>query len=395
MPATHNTLYEDTYKKAGQQYESSKEEMLSLTFGLSKYSHILRLNEFVVITDSNTVLHWSTMKDPGGTVRRWLDYIQQFNFTVQHRAGKYNTNADLISRAKHMDEPSPSCIDSITQGKEEIYPLPWTKVSNIPEYIPPRSRGRKTANLQVNNIPEYTPPLNRAGKTANIQVNNISEYIPPSCTGKICTQIELPWHLSGNNGMEGRGPSLIGAIQGKIAIDQYDLEKAQIEDGSISLVKSWFNKNTGKVDDKNIDTEEFETLHSDVLQLYKVRKQLELLTLINTVTTTLDTEEGKLACQRLVSTMMELMGSLVAVRLYQKIKDSLRMEIEGVRFFTDSSAVLGMLNKDSEDWFPRNFPSIFVNMESKHYHLWWCKYVLRYWLLPATTFTFVFSTLII
>ena len=35
-------------------------------------------------------------------------------------------------------------------------------------------------------------------------------------------------------------------------------------------------------------------------------KQLELLTLINTVTTTLDTEEGKLACQRLASTMMEL-----------------------------------------------------------------------------------------
>ena len=44
---------------------------------------------------------------------------------------------------------------------------------------------------------------------------------------------------------------------------------------------------------------------------------------------------------------MELMGSLVAVRLYQKIKDSLRMDIEEVRFFTDSSAVLGMLNKNS------------------------------------------------
>ncbi len=37
-----------------------------------------------------------------------------------------------------------------------------------------------------------------------------------------------------------------------------------------------------------------------------MRKQLELMTLINTVTTTLDTEEGKLACQRLVNTMMEL-----------------------------------------------------------------------------------------
>ena len=37
-----------------------------------------------------------------------------------------------------------------------------------------------------------------------------------------------------------------------------------------------------------------------------MEKQLELMTLIDTVTTTLDTEEGKLACQRLVSTMMEL-----------------------------------------------------------------------------------------
>jgi len=37
-----------------------------------------------------------------------------------------------------------------------------------------------------------------------------------------------------------------------------------------------------------------------------MRKQLELMTLINTVTTTLDTEEGKLACQRLVNTMLEL-----------------------------------------------------------------------------------------
>ena len=37
-----------------------------------------------------------------------------------------------------------------------------------------------------------------------------------------------------------------------------------------------------------------------------MRKQLELMTLIDTVTTTLDTEEGKLACRRLVNTMMEL-----------------------------------------------------------------------------------------
>jgi len=35
-------------------------------------------------------------------------------------------------------------------------------------------------------------------------------------------------------------------------------------------------------------------------------KQLEIMTLIDTVTTTLNTEEGKLACQRLVSTIIKL-----------------------------------------------------------------------------------------
>jgi hypothetical protein len=44
---------------------------------------------------------------------------------------------------------------------------------------------------------------------------------------------------------------------------------------------------------------------------------------------------------------MELVGALLAVRVARKIIYSLGMELEAVRYFTDSSAVLGMLNKDS------------------------------------------------
>ena len=66
--------------------------------------------------------------------------------------------------------------------------------------------------------------------------------MPPSCKGKICTVVELSWHLPGANGIEGRGPPLIGAIQGTIVIDQYDFEKAQLNDGSLNLVRSWFDR---------------------------------------------------------------------------------------------------------------------------------------------------------
>ena len=78
-----------------------------------------------MVTDSNTVLHWSTMKDPGGTIQRWLDLIQEFNFTVTHRAGKHNVNADLICHARHMSEPSLSNEDTITQKTADVYRLPW------------------------------------------------------------------------------------------------------------------------------------------------------------------------------------------------------------------------------------------------------------------------------
>jgi ribonuclease HI len=44
---------------------------------------------------------------------------------------------------------------------------------------------------------------------------------------------------------------------------------------------------------------------------------------------------------------MELMGALLAMRLARKILDLLRMEIEAVWYFTDSSAVLGMLSQPS------------------------------------------------
>ena len=48
---------------------------------------------------------------------------------VTHQSSKYNTNADLISRATHLSEPPPSDVDSITQGKGDIFPLPWKKIS--------------------------------------------------------------------------------------------------------------------------------------------------------------------------------------------------------------------------------------------------------------------------
>jgi hypothetical protein len=41
-----------------------------------------------------------------------------------------------------------------------------------------------------------------------------------------------------------------------------------------------------------------------------------------------------------------MVGALLAVRLARKIRDSLQMELEAVRYFTDSTAVLGMILRE-------------------------------------------------
>ena len=82
--------------------------------------------------------------------------------------------------------------------------------------------------------------------------------------------------MSGARADEGSGPPLIGTFKGKILIDQVDLEKAQNEDSALQMVRSWFNLKTGKIDENKIDTSIFNKVHDDVLQLYKVRKQLRL-----------------------------------------------------------------------------------------------------------------------
>ena len=53
-------------------YHSSKGELAALNFALEKYKYLLLQGPFLVRNDNTTVLHWETMKDPGGTIRRLL-----------------------------------------------------------------------------------------------------------------------------------------------------------------------------------------------------------------------------------------------------------------------------------------------------------------------------------
>src|SRR5215216_3043160 len=47
---------------------------------------------------------------PKGRRARWIMELQQHHFTIEHRAGKHNANADALSRMYDEDENSTECF---------------------------------------------------------------------------------------------------------------------------------------------------------------------------------------------------------------------------------------------------------------------------------------------
>ena len=101
-------------------YASWKGELSAVVNGIRKYEPILRFRPFIVITDSSCIKHLQTMERPKGLAGRWLDELQSYDFEVIHRPGRLNKNADSVSRAKHLPDPTP---EEVAEHQEYVCAL--------------------------------------------------------------------------------------------------------------------------------------------------------------------------------------------------------------------------------------------------------------------------------
>ena len=64
---------------------------------------------FKLTTDHNPLTSLKGIKDTGGTLTRWLLFLQQFIFTVEFKKGASHSNADTLSRRP----PDPVIITAV------------------------------------------------------------------------------------------------------------------------------------------------------------------------------------------------------------------------------------------------------------------------------------------
>jgi len=79
-------------------YCVTRRELLAIVTFVKQFHHYLFGTPFLVRTD-HAALYWLLRKSqPDGQMARWIETLQNYNMTVEHRPGRKHGNADALSR---------------------------------------------------------------------------------------------------------------------------------------------------------------------------------------------------------------------------------------------------------------------------------------------------------
>lgn len=87
------------FSSAQKKYTVTEQECLAVLTAIYKFRPYIEGVHFTVITDHASLLWLQNLKDPAGRLARWALRLQQFDYTMVHKKGKYHIVPDALSRA--------------------------------------------------------------------------------------------------------------------------------------------------------------------------------------------------------------------------------------------------------------------------------------------------------
>ena len=81
-----------------QRYCTARKELLAVVQALKYFKCYLYVQKITVRTDNSAVSWLHRRKDPVGQPARWIEVIDTYDITFQHRPGRKHRNADALSR---------------------------------------------------------------------------------------------------------------------------------------------------------------------------------------------------------------------------------------------------------------------------------------------------------
>ena len=86
------------YSKSEKNYCVTRKELLAMVYFTKHFRQYLLGRPFLIRTDHSALLWLRKTPEPIGQQGRWLEILEGFDFSVEHRPGRHHTNADALSR---------------------------------------------------------------------------------------------------------------------------------------------------------------------------------------------------------------------------------------------------------------------------------------------------------
>jgi hypothetical protein len=107
--------------RAERNYNTTRRELLAVVFGLKQFWPFLLGRHFLLRVDHSSLTYLRRTPEVMGQAARWLEFIEEFNFTIQHRSGVSHGNCDAFSRRpcsmEEKGEPDHPCCRRTRQAE--------------------------------------------------------------------------------------------------------------------------------------------------------------------------------------------------------------------------------------------------------------------------------------
>jgi hypothetical protein len=110
--------------RAERNYRTTRRELLAVIFGLKQFRQFLLGRKFVLRVDRAALTQLRSTTEVVGQAARWLDFIGEYDFDIQHRSGAAHGNCNALSRRPEQDESEFHCcpLQSIAETESQLTP---------------------------------------------------------------------------------------------------------------------------------------------------------------------------------------------------------------------------------------------------------------------------------
>ena len=202
-----------TLRPSQRKYCTTKREMLAAVSMCMQFRSYLRGAKFTLRTDHKSLVWLHRFKDTEGMMARWLHTLQQFQFSIMHRAGREHGNADGLSRApsspcKQCTRPNCPTVDTTVELSDQPFDAESLGDSEDADLVPVQSGEDWVAQLDD----DLSRPASQAGELFRITALQLEDstcvtvlewirsdtFHPWTEVKSLCPELRFLWHHRNN-----------------------------------------------------------------------------------------------------------------------------------------------------------------------------------------------------